>query len=195
MSKAATAATKMSAVAIVASVTQAIMLALSTRRHKLTAVHVWLDNNNSPVKRRTLLPRRRVFIFVWNFFFKKRKKRKEISTSNGIDTVENETFWRALAQFIFFKKQKNWEEAAASTRLMMICNGAKDGFGHTFSAPNPLIKLTSSRQTNNNTRRPSIVPVCGRQTNSSDKFVLLSSGWNDVLGRIITPNSLPDAHS
>ena len=79
MSKAATAATKMSAVAIVASVTQAIMLALSTRRHKLTAVHVWLDNNNSPVKRRTLLPRRRVFIFVWNFFFKKRKKRKEIS--------------------------------------------------------------------------------------------------------------------
>jgi hypothetical protein len=47
MSKAATAATKMSAVAIVASVTQAIMLALSTRRRKLTAVHVWLDNKNS----------------------------------------------------------------------------------------------------------------------------------------------------
>jgi hypothetical protein len=50
--RAATAATKMSCclLAIVASVTQAIMLALSTRRHKLTAVHVWLDNKNSAAR-------------------------------------------------------------------------------------------------------------------------------------------------
>jgi hypothetical protein len=52
------------------------MLALSTRRRKLTAVHVWLDNKNSAA-------RGEGYYHVGASSFSWPKMRKEISTFNG----------------------------------------------------------------------------------------------------------------